>query len=77
MVHNISQKSDSSENIKLKYTGLDLVNGKIKNNYAAGVLEPTINKVKTLKYATEAAITILRVDDFIYFKENKEDKAKK
>ena len=30
-----------------------------------GVLEPTISKVKCLKFATEAAITILRIDDMI------------
>jgi len=49
MVHNLSQKSDSGDTKNLKYTGLDLVNGKIKNNYLAGVLEPTINKIKILK----------------------------
>jgi T-complex protein 1 subunit alpha len=29
------------------------------------VFEPLISKVKSLKFATEAAITILRIDDFI------------
>ena len=37
-----------------------------------GVLEPAISKIKTLKYATEAAITILRIDDVI--KLDKEEK---
>ena len=32
---------------------------------AAGVLEPAISKVKQLRFATEAAITVLRIDDFI------------
>ena len=45
--------------------GLDLVNGVTRDNRAAGVLEPAISKVKTLKLATEAAITILRIDDLI------------
>ena len=45
--------------------GLDLVNGKPRDNKQAGVFEPTIVKVKSLKFATEAAITILRIDDLI------------
>lgn len=31
----------------------------------AGVLEPALSKVKSLQFATEAAITILRIDDTI------------
>lgn len=49
----------------LKYSGLDLTNGKVRNNMAAGVIEPAMSKVKSLKFATEAAITILRIDDRI------------
>ena len=45
--------------------GLDLYEGKVKDNKEAGVLEPTMSKVKCLKFATEAAITILRIDDLI------------
>jgi T-complex protein 1 subunit alpha len=45
--------------------GLDLVNGKTVNNMKAGVVEPSMSKVKSFKFATEAAITILRIDDFI------------
>ena len=30
-----------------------------------GVLEPTISKIKMIRFATEAAITILRIDDSI------------
>ncbi len=39
--------------------------GKIKDNKASGVFEPAISKIKCLKFATEAAITILRIDDMI------------
>lgn len=45
--------------------GLDLVEGKVRNNVEAGVLEPTLSKVKMIQFATEAAITILRIDDLI------------
>lgn len=37
----------------------------MRDNLAAGVVEPAIGKVKSLKFATEAAITIMRIDDFI------------
>lgn len=45
--------------------GLDLVNGVVRNNVEAGVLEPAMSKVKMIQFATEAAITILRIDDLI------------
>lgn len=45
--------------------GLDLYEGTVRNNKKAGVLEPAISKIKSLKFATEAAITILRIDDLI------------
>uniref|UniRef100_A0A914CA09 T-complex protein 1 subunit alpha n=1 Tax=Acrobeloides nanus TaxID=290746 RepID=A0A914CA09_9BILA len=53
------------ENSHLKWAGLDLENGNIRDNKEAGILEPMISKVKCLKFATEAAITILRIDDLI------------
>lgn len=45
--------------------GLDLYEGTVRDNKKAGVLEPTLSKIKSLKFATEAAITILRIDDMI------------
>ena len=45
--------------------GLDLVNGVVCDNKKAGVLELAMTKIKSLKFATEAAITILRIDDMI------------
>nr|BAN42266.1 T-complex protein 1 subunit alpha, putative [Entamoeba invadens] len=47
------------------YIGLDLINGKVRDNLEAGVVEPAVSKVKCIKFATEAAITILRIDDMI------------
>ena len=55
----------NKENEFSRFTGLDLSAGCVANNYHRGVLEPTMNKVKCLKFATEAAITILRIDDMI------------
>jgi T-complex protein 1 subunit alpha len=67
----------NEETDKLKHTGLDLLNGKIRNNYKAGVFEPAISKVKSLKFATEAAITILRIDDLIRIEPEKQQQGRK
>eukprot|EP01104_Vermistella_antarctica_P003502 TRINITY_DN1371_c0_g1_i1.p1 TRINITY_DN1371_c0_g1~~TRINITY_DN1371_c0_g1_i1.p1 ORF type:complete len:565 (+),score=174.70 TRINITY_DN1371_c0_g1_i1:48-1697(+) len=61
--HHAAQKDPSKKN--LQYSGLDLVNGKVRDNLAAGVVEPALSKTKSLQFATEAAITILRIDDLI------------
>eukprot|EP00124_Ichthyophonus_hoferi_P005019 Ihof_evm2s642 gene=Ihof_evmTU2s642 len=61
--HNTSQ-TDSTK-ADYKWTGLDLINGTIRNNLSAGVMEPAMSKVKCIKFATEAAITILRIDEAI------------
>eukprot|EP00879_Flechtneria_rotunda_P005444 GHRR01005737.1.p1 GENE.GHRR01005737.1~~GHRR01005737.1.p1 ORF type:complete len:426 (+),score=192.76 GHRR01005737.1:139-1416(+) len=49
----------------LAQCGLDLINGKVVNNLEAGVLEPALSKTKMIQFATEAALTILRIDDLI------------
>lgn len=54
--------------------GLDLLEGTVRDNKKAGVLEPAISKIKSLKFATEAAITILRIDDMIKINPEKKDK---
>ncbi|XP_076457236.1 T-complex protein 1 subunit alpha-like [Babylonia areolata] len=61
--HNTSQTKP--EHSELRWVGLDLVAGVVRDNKKAGVLEPTMSKIKSLKFATEAAITILRIDDMI------------
>ncbi|KAM7363887.1 chaperonin containing TCP1 subunit 1 [Cochliomyia hominivorax] len=68
--HNSSQTK--AEHALLKWTGLDLIEGVVRDNKKAGVLEPAMSKIKSLKFATEAAITILRIDDMI--KLNPEEK---
>merc|ERR1711994_401511 len=61
--HNQSQTK--ADHASLKNYGLDLVEGAVRDNFKAGVFEPAISKIKSLKFATEAAITILRIDDLI------------
>ena len=45
--------------------GLELVEGGVRDNIAAGVVEPAMAKTRIIQFATEAAITILRIDDLI------------
>jgi len=64
--HAQSQAPGAGEEQKaLKRQGLDLVAGVVRDNVAAGVLEPAMAKLKILQFATEAAITVLRIDDLI------------
>lgn len=70
--HNASQTIEAKKGFK--WIGLDLENGKCRDNKEAGVLEPAMSKIKSLKFATEAAITILRIDDMIkIYQPSKED----
>merc|ERR1719506_2080135 len=62
-IHNTAQTDP--EKAHLKYRGLDLVQGRIRDNLAAGVVEPAMSKIKQLQFATEAAVTILRIDDSV------------
>ena len=66
-LHSASQREGETDpkKIELKYCGLDLINGKPRNNLNAGVLEPMNSKINSIRFATEAAITILRIDDMI------------
>jgi T-complex protein 1 subunit alpha len=61
--HNAAQRDESKKN--LKFSGLDLSKGRVRNSLEAGVIEPALSKLKSLQFATEAAITILRIDDLI------------
>jgi len=55
----------TKEHPEHRWTGLDLETGAVRDNLKAGVLEPAISKVKMIRFATEAAVTILRIDDSI------------
>ncbi|KAK6142966.1 hypothetical protein DH2020_023314 [Rehmannia glutinosa] len=60
--HTAQTKADKKH---LSSMGLDLIKGTVRNNLEAGVIEPAMSKVKIIQFATEAAITILRIDDMI------------
>jgi len=64
--HNAAQNAPAGDPKKalLRY-GLDLLNGQVRDNVSEGILEPTISKVRSLKSAFEAAVSLLRIDDAI------------
>jgi len=64
--HNAGQNAPAGDAKKaLMHYGLDLLQGDVRDNVKAGVLEPTMSKVKSLKSAYEAAVSLLRIDDAI------------
>ncbi|KAL7410693.1 putative t-complex protein 1 alpha subunit (tcp-1-alpha) [Mrakia frigida] len=64
--HNAAQTASLGDPKKvLMNYGLDLMKGEVIDNVKAGVLEPTISKVRSLKSALEAATSLLRIDDAI------------
>ncbi|PWN23879.1 T-complex protein 1 [Microstroma glucosiphilum] len=61
--HNAAQSASAGDPKKaLRLYGLDLLNGQVRDNVRAGVLEPTVSKVRSLKSALEAATSLLRID---------------
>ena len=65
--HHAAQTRPGKEH--LKGYGLDLVNGEVVDNFKLGVIEPALSKLKAIQFATEAAITIIRIDDKITLSE--------
>lgn len=68
--HNAAQTASVGDPKKaLANYGLDLMKGEVRDNVKAGILEPTISKVRSLKSALEAATSLLRIDDGTYSRE--------
>eukprot|EP00927_Polykrikos_kofoidii_P077554 TRINITY_DN74491_c0_g1_i1.p1 TRINITY_DN74491_c0_g1~~TRINITY_DN74491_c0_g1_i1.p1 ORF type:complete len:568 (+),score=110.49 TRINITY_DN74491_c0_g1_i1:61-1704(+) len=63
--HHAARTSEDLQKKDYRWYGLDLATGVVRNSVTAGVLEPMVSKLKSLKFATEAAITILRIDDLV------------
>lgn len=62
--HNAAQSAPVGDARRgLRYYGLDLMKGEVRDNVKAGVLEPMVSKVKSLKSALEACTALLRIDD--------------
>lgn len=59
--HNAAQSAPQDDPKRgLRFFGLDLFEGSIKDNVSAGVLEPSMSKIRSLKSALEAATSLLR-----------------
>ncbi|KAG0660838.1 T-complex protein 1 subunit alpha [Rhodotorula mucilaginosa] len=64
--HNAAQSAPVGDPRRgLRHYGLDLGKGEVRDNVKAGVLEPMVSKVKSLKSALEACTALLRIDDRI------------
>ena len=61
--HNTAQTDPTKT--EYRHYGMDCISGKVQNNLVAGIIEPALSKVKMIQFATEAAITVLRIDDMI------------
>jgi T-complex protein 1 subunit alpha len=70
-VHHVAQTDPSKA--ALARFGLDLEEGAVRDNVAAGVLEPAMSKKKIIQFATEAALTIIRIDDLIQLHKKEPD----
>lgn len=68
----------SQNDMKKNYRtcGLNLLEGKIQDNVKAGVLEPSISKIRSLKSAVEASIAILRIDTSIKLDQEKQQSSR-
>lgn len=60
-----AQEKLNAKHRNYKNYGLDLTRGKVVDQIRAGVLEPSMSKVKQLKSAVEACIAIMRIDTLI------------
>lgn len=60
---NDEEKAIAKKNYK-NY-GLDLSKGRVHDALKAGVLEPSMSKIRQLKSAVEACIAIMRIDTMI------------
>ena len=50
-----------------QFIGINVVKGTVQDNLKEGIVEPTMYKLKALKAATEAAISVLRISEIASF----------
>ena len=60
-----NNEKDIAKRKNYKNYGLDLSKGKVIDCVKAGVLEPSMSKIKQLKSAVEACVAIMRIDTMI------------
>lgn len=72
-IHYAAQNDDSK--VALSSFGLDLEKGAVRDNLAEGIIEPAMSKKKIIQFATEAALTIIRIDDLIKIRKKEDDES--
>lgn len=45
--------------------GIDAISGKVQNQIKGGIVEPAVVKLKAIRAATEAAISVLRIEEMV------------
>lgn len=58
-------EKDAAKKKDYKNYGLDLARGRVVDSLKTGVMEPSMSKVKQLKSAVEACVSIMRIDTLI------------
>lgn len=66
-------EKDIAKKKMYKNYGLDLLKGRVVDSVKAGVLEPSMSKVRQLKSAVEACIAIMRIDTMIKLDPEKQE----
>ena len=59
------QQKQLAKKRNYKNYGLDLMEGRVVDEIKAGVLEPSMSKVRQLKSAVEACVSVMRIDTLI------------
>jgi T-complex protein 1 subunit alpha len=59
------QTRERSKGLHARFYGIDVVSGSVQDNFEAGIIEPSAVKLNSLRAATEAAISILRINEII------------
>ena len=60
-----TKEKDATRKKDYKNYGLDLSKGRVVDSIKAGVLEPSMSKIRQLKSAVEACVSIMRIDTMI------------
>lgn len=59
------QSKERVDHMSSRFLGVDVMTGNVQDNFEFGIIEPSMGKLKALRAATEAAISILRINEVI------------
>lgn len=61
----LQSEGNAKSNKEAFLFGIDAITGKVQNQIKAGIVEPAVVKLKAIRAATEAAISVLRIEEMI------------